>query len=300
MEGPMHRIGVIGASLISVAAIAAALIVAACATTPTGRTQLRLVSDAQMAAMGSTAFAQLQQKTPPTSDPKTMRYVDCVAEAITRTVAPEETWEVRVFDAPEVNAFALPGGKIGVYTGLLKVAENPDQLAAVIGHEVAHVLAGHSAARVSNELAAQLGVTVLGQTTGVDPQLIGLGANLLLLLPYSRADESEADVLGLQYMAKSGFDPREAPKLWVNMSKQGGSKQGGGAPPEFLSTHPANETRIRELQNRLPEALPLYEETRAQGGQPRCGMIGRSSGLRPPNRPGASIKNSRPWRSEAR
>jgi predicted Zn-dependent protease len=276
MEGPMRRIAVIGTSLISVASIsvaliAAALIFAACATTPTGRTQLRLVSDAQMAAMGSTAFAQLQQKTPPASDSKTMRYVDCVAEAITRTVAPQETWEVRVFDAPEVNAFALPGGKIGVYTGLLKVAENPDQLAAVIGHEVAHVLAGHSAARVSNELAAQLGVAVLGQTTGVDPQLIGLGANLLLLLPYSRADETEADILGLEYMAKSGFDPREAPKLWANMSKQAMSKQGGGAPPEFLSTHPANETRIHELQNRLPQALPLYEQTRAQGGQPKCG-----------------------------
>ena len=266
MGGPMRRIAVIGARLISVALVAVALIVAACATTPTGRTQLRLVSDAQMAAMGSTAFAQLQQKTPPASDPKTMRYVDCVAEAITRTVAPEETWEVRVFNAPEVNAFALPGGKIGVYTGLLKVAKNPDQLAAVIGHEVAHVLAGHSAARVSNELAAQLGVTVLGQTTGVDPQLIGLGANLLLLLPYSRADETEADVLGLQYMAKSGFDPREAPKLWVNMSKHG-----GGAPPEFLSTHPANETRIRELQDRLPQVLPLYEQARAKGGRPKCG-----------------------------
>jgi predicted Zn-dependent protease len=276
MEGSMRRIAVIGASLISVASIsvaliAMALIVAACATTPTGRSQLRLVSDAQMAAMGSTAFAQLQQETPPTSDPKTSRYVDCVAKAITRTVAPEQTWEVRVFDSPQVNAFALPGGKIGVYTGLLKVAENPDQLAAVIGHEVAHVLAGHSAARVSNELAAQLGVTVLGQTTGVDPQLIGLGANLLLLLPYSRADETEADILGLEYMSKSGFDPREAPKLWANMSKQAMSKKGGGAPPEFLSTHPANETRIRELQDRLPQALPLYEQTRAKGGHPKCG-----------------------------
>jgi predicted Zn-dependent protease len=262
----MRRIAGIEVSLSSVASIAMALIVAACATTPTGRTQLRLVSDTQMAAMGSTAFAQLQQETPPTSDPKTMRYVDCVAKAITRTVAPGQTWEVRVFDSSQVNAFALPGGKIGVYTGLLKVAENPDQLAAVIGHEVAHVIAGHSGARVSNELAAQLGVTVLGQTTGVDPQLIGVGANLLLLLPYSRADETEADILGLEYMAKSGFDPRAAPKLWINMSKQG-----RGAPPEFLSTHPANETRIHELQNRLPQTLPLYEQTRGQGGQPRCG-----------------------------
>jgi predicted Zn-dependent protease len=242
------------------------LIAAACATTPTGRTQLRLVSDAQMAAMGRTAFAQLEQETPPSSDPKTSRYVGCIANAITRTVAPGQAWEVRVFDSDEVNAFALPGGKIGVYTGLLRVAENQGQLAAVIGHEVAHVIAGHSAARVSNELAARLGIAVLGNTTGIDPQLIGLGANLLLLLPYSRADESEADVLGLRYMASAGFDPRQAPKLWVNMGRQG-----GGAPPELLSTHPANQTRIRALEGQLSQALPLYKQARAQGRMPRCG-----------------------------
>ncbi len=240
------------------------LLTAACVTTPTGRTQLRLVSDAEMVAMGTTAFAQLQQETPPSSDPRISRYVSCVADAITRTVAPAESWEVRVFDSPEVNAFALPGGKIGVYTGLLEVAENQHQLAAVLGHEVAHVIAGHSAARVSNELAAQLGVAVLGSTTGIDPQLIGLGANLLLLLPYSRADETEADILGLAYMARSGFDPREAPQLWVNMSRRA-----GGAPPELLSTHPSSGTRIRDLESRLPQALPLYEQT--QGRRPSCG-----------------------------
>ncbi len=243
-----------------------ALLIAACATTPTGRSQLRLVSDAQMAEMGSASFATLKQQTPPARDARTSRYVDCVAEAITRTVAPEQRWEVQVFEDQEVNAFALPGGKIGVYTGLLRVAANQHQLAAVIGHEIAHVLAGHSAARVSNELAAQLGVSVLGTTTGISPQLIGLGANLLLLLPYSRADETEADVLGLQYMARAGFDPREAPRLWVRMSEAG-----GGAPPEILSTHPSNVTRIQELEARVPQAQPLYEQARQQGRTPKCG-----------------------------
>jgi len=244
-----------------------ALIAVACATSPTGRSQLRLVSDAQIAQMGTTAFAALQQKTPAKgSDAKVSRYVRCVADAITRTVASGQRWEVRVFANKEVNAFALPGGKIGVYTGLLKVTENRDQLAAVIGHEVAHVIAGHSAARVSNDLAANLGASVLGSTIGIDPQLIGVGANLLLLLPYSRGDESEADVLGLQYMAQAGFDPREAPKLWVNMSRQGGA-----APPEILSSHPSNDTRIRDLESRVPQALPLYKQARARGLEPKCG-----------------------------
>ncbi len=246
--------------------VVCALLATACATTPTGRTQLRLVSDAQMAQMGAAAFAALEKKTPPTSKTKASRYVRCVADAITRTVARGQRWEVKVFEDDEVNAFALPGGKIGVYAGLLKVAKNQDQLAAVIGHEVAHVIAGHSAARVSNELAARLGVSVLGGATGIDPKLIGLGANLLLLLPYSRADETEADVLGLRYMAQAGFDPREAPRLWVNMSRQA-----SGAPPEFLSTHPSHATRIRDLQDRLPQIVPLYEKARRQGGKPECG-----------------------------
>ncbi|MGH8490378.1 MAG: M48 family metallopeptidase [Gammaproteobacteria bacterium] len=243
-----------------------ALVAVACATSPTGRSQLRLVSDAQIAQMGTTAFATIQQKTPQASDAKISRYVRCVADAITRTVGAGQRWEVLVFENKEVNAFALPGGKIGVYTGLLKVTENRDQLAAVIGHEVAHVIAGHSAARVSNDLAASLGASVLGNTTGIDPQLIGVGANLLVLLPYSRGDESEADVLGLQYMAQAGFDPREAPKLWVNMSRQGGA-----APPQILSSHPSNDTRIRDLESRLPQAVPLYEQARARGRKPKCG-----------------------------
>lgn len=246
----------------AIAAVAAVAVVA-CATSPTGRRQLKLVSDAEMAQMGAAAFQDLKTKTPPTKNAKTNGYVQCVAQAITRETGGQ--WEVQVFDSDDVNAFALPGGKIGVYTGLLKVAANQHQLGAVIGHEVAHVLAGHSAARVSNEMAAQLGVSVLASSTGMSADMIGMGANLLLLLPYSRGDESEADVLGQQLMARAGFNPSEAANLWVNMSKAS-----NGAPPEMLSTHPSADSRIRDLNNNLPKVMPLYEQARAAGKKPAC------------------------------
>jgi predicted Zn-dependent protease len=246
-----------------VAALIAALL-AACATSPTGRRQLRLVSDGEMAQMGAAAFTQMKQKTPPTQDAKVNGYVQCITRALTAETG-GGPWELQVFESKDVNAFALPGGKMGVYTGLLKVAKSQDQLAAVIGHEIAHVIAGHSASRVSNEMAAQLGIGILSQSTGIGADAIGLGANLLLLLPFSRGDESEADILGMDYMARAGFDPREAAELWRNMARAG-----GGGPPQFMSTHPSHDTRIRDLNNRLPVALPLYEQARAAGKKPRC------------------------------
>jgi predicted Zn-dependent protease len=251
---------------IAVAALIA-LVIAACATSPTGRTQLRLVSDDQMAQMGVAAFTDMKAKTPVTKDTKESSYVRCVADAVTHEVSGGYNWEVQVFEDKQVNAFALPGGKIGVYTGLLKVAANQDQLAAVLGHEVSHVIAGHSAARVSNQMATQLGVEVLSAATGYDPQLIGMGANLLVILPFSRGDESEADILGMDTMARAGFDPRQAIELWHNMDRAAGE----GAPPELLSTHPANDTRIRDLSARLPQDLPVYEKARASGKAPHCG-----------------------------
>jgi predicted Zn-dependent protease len=248
-------------TLLCVAVVGA--VAAACATSPTGRRQLRLVSDSEMSQMGVTAFQDLKEKTPPTKDAKINRYVQCVAGAITREVGGQ--WEVQVFDSKQVNAFALPGGKIGVYTGLLKVTKNQDQLAAVIGHEVSHVLAGHSAARVSNEMATQLGVAVVSSATGLSGDMIGMGANLLLLLPYSRGDESEADVLGQQLMARAGFNPAEASKLWENMAREAGE-----SPPEFASTHPSPSTRIADLNNNLGKVVPLYNQARAAGKKPSC------------------------------
>lgn len=243
-----------------------AAIIAGCATSPTGRPQMMLVSEAELAQMGSRAFTQMKDELDVSDDPGITRYVNCVADAIIQTIDTRYDWEVAVFDDDAINAFALPGGKIGIFTGLLRAAENQHQLAAVMGHEVAHVTARHSAARVSNQLATQMGVSVLAGATRMDPQLIGMGADLLLTLPYSRGDETEADILGLDYMARAGFDPRESKTLWLNMEKQ----QEGGRPPGFLSTHPAPQNRIRELEKHTPDALNLYEQARSAGRRPNC------------------------------
>lgn len=241
-------------------------LIAACATSPLGRRQLILVSDSEMSQMGASSFNEMKQKTPLTKDGKSSAYVSCVAHAITNELGTQQNWEVQVFEDKQVNAFALPGGKIGVYTGLLKVATTQDQLAAVIGHEVSHVLAGHSAERVSEQMATQLGVGVASVATGVSGDMLGLASNVFFTLPHSRTQESEADLLGLDLMSKAGFDPRQSITLWQNMSHAGGQK-----PPELLSTHPADDTRIQQLENRLPIALPLYEQARAQGKRPHCG-----------------------------
>lgn len=253
------------ATLTLTATACAAILIAACATSPTGRSQLRLVSDAEIDQMGIAAFQQLKTKTPPSRDARISSYVTCVASAITREVSGGRAWEVQVFEGKQVNAFALPGGKIGVYTGLLKVAQTQGQLAAVIGHEVSHVIAGHSASRVSNQMASQLGVAIASAASGVDPNMIGMGANLLLVLPFSRGDETEADIIGQELMARAGFDPQQSIALWQNMARAG-----GGAPPEFMSTHPATDNRIRGLEAQLPKTMPLYEQARAQGKTPRC------------------------------
>lgn len=249
-------------------------LVVACATSPLGRSQFKLVSDAQVSQMGVASFAELKRETPASNNGAEVKLVNCVAGGITRAVpamnwnvAVPASWEVVVFEDDQVNAFALPGGKIGVYTGLLKVATTQDQLAAVIGHEVAHVLAGHSAERVSQQYAAQLGVGVAQATTGVSGQLLSLGAQAFFLLPYSRIHETEADLLGMDLMAKAGFDPNASITLWQNMARA----SGGRSPPQLLSTHPSNQSRIRDLGNRLPQAASIYQRARSQGLRPACG-----------------------------
>jgi predicted Zn-dependent protease len=179
---------------------------------------------------------------------------------------------VTVFQDKAANAFALPGGKIGVNTGLLEVATNPHQLATVIGHEIAHVQAHHGNARMSASYATQAGLTLAqvlaGASSPEKQQLIGLlgaGAQVGVLLPYGRSQESEADRLGLEYMARAGFDPQESVNLWRNMSETSGSQ-----PPEFLSTHPAHGTRIQQLEAQMPTALNLYRQAQAQGKTPNC------------------------------
>jgi predicted Zn-dependent protease len=241
-----------------------------CATSPTGRSHLLLMPDRQMAQLGLQAFANIKEKTPVETASTTNRYVQCVGNAITRIVG--GSWEIVVFRDDAANAFALPGRKIGVNTGLLKVAENQDQLATVLGHEVAHVLAQHSNERVSQQFAVDqaLGLinAVASPQTGTGQTLMGLlgvGAEYGILLPYGRTQESEADILGLDLMAKAGFDPRESVKLWVNMGRAG-----GGQPPEFLSTHPSHNTRIRDLNAHIPAALNLQGRASQQGKRPVC------------------------------
>ena len=238
----------------------------ACATSPLGRRQLKLFSDQEIAQMGVQSYQELKSETPVTKDASVNRYVQCVAQAITRQVAGNTVWEVNVFAEDQANAFALPGGKIGVYTGLLDVAKNQDQLAAVIGHEVGHVIAGHSNERVSSQAVAQLGGQLTYAATGIDPQLLDVAAQTFFLLPYSRAHESEADLIGEDLMADAGFDPRESIQLWINM----GQLNNGERPPQFLSTHPSPENRIRDLNNRLEHSMAIYTQARAAGRRPNC------------------------------
>jgi predicted Zn-dependent protease len=250
----------------------------ACATSPTGRTQMLIRSGPEMASMGTAAFQQMQSELPRSeSVPKTAR-VRCVAESIVAVLTPEELapivvhgWEVELFEDPTANAFALPGGKMGVHTGLLEVAVTPSQLAAVMGHEVGHVLARHGNERVSQTTLAQGGLIAVAILTGADtPEkqqvLAALGVGTQLgLMKFSRDHESEADELGLRLMARAGFDPREAVTLWQRMGETGGPR-----PPEFASTHPSHATRIRRLQASMPRAVAVYEQVVAAGGRTRC------------------------------
>src|SRR5690554_2416842 len=253
-----------------------------CAVSPSGERTLLLNSPEQMNALGARSFEQLKAKIPIETDPGINRYVACVSDAILLQIPREygyapQDWELVVFRDKEVNAFALPGGKIGVYTGMLEVANNQHQLAAVIGHEVAHVLAQHSNARMSQQQLTQLGIvaTSVALADRVDSKTqqaaimaLGLGAQYGILLPYSRKHESEADMLGQELMAQAGFDPREAVTLWQKMAQKGGA-----TPPELLSTHPAPGTRIQQLDAQVSQYMPLYQQALAAGRRPDCDRL---------------------------
>ena len=247
-------------------ALALALL-AGCNTSPTGRNQVILYSNSQMSEMGAQSFEQMKAEMTISSDKTLTRFVQCVADAITPHVdktAHAGDWEVVLFDSPQINAFALPGGKIGVYTGILNVTENQDQLAAIMGHEVGHVIANHSNERMSSgSLASSVqkvaGALAAGQDESTQKAVnLGVGASLqyLVLMPYGRTHEKEADIVGQELMAKAGFNPKAAVDLWHNMAKASKS-----APPEFLSTHPSHETRIKKLSDHLKVTQPLYKKS---------------------------------------
>ncbi|MCW7508982.1 M48 family metallopeptidase [Leptospira levettii] len=247
------------------------LFVLHCNTSPTGRKQIILVSDGEMNEMGTQAFDDLKSKTPIDTRNNTNSYVKCIVDSelgVTTDTTGVDSWEVIVFKDNTPNAFALPGGKIGVFTGMFSVAKNKDQLAAVIGHEIGHVIARHGNERVSqNQLAS--GSVKLLETLGKPTVAgaLGMGAKFGVLLPFSRQHESEADLIGLENMAKAGFDPRESVNLWKNMSALG-----GGKPNELLSTHPSDETRMKQLNQAMPKAMALFESALQSGKKPNCVM----------------------------
>ncbi|EOD81398.1 Zn-dependent protease with chaperone function PA4632 [Grimontia indica] len=255
----------------TVAAALLSALIAGCTTSPTGRSQFIIVSGSQMATLGAQSFSELKKNEKVSTDKKTNQYVQCVTDAILEVTPPQpdfDKWEVVVFDSDQVNAFALPGGKIGVYTGLLKVARTQDQLASVIGHEIGHVMANHGSERVSSQVAANSALQVtsiaLGASGTADADLImaglGLGVNVGVLLPFSRTHESESDLIGVQLMNEAGFDPNQSVALWRNMAKAS-----DGAPPEILSTHPSHDTRISDLQTAINELPPQTRKA------PNCG-----------------------------
>ena len=246
----------------SVSAILVACVVgliAGCQAAPvTGRSQLILFPASQDAELGLQAYQQILAKSKVFKDGRLNERVQTIGRRIAAVSGhPEFDWEFTLFENDQPNAFALPGGKVGVNTGLFNVAENDAQLAAVIGHEVAHAIARHGAERMSQGVLAETGLAVLGATTNKAStvQLAAAAATLGVILPYSRTQESEADHIGLLYMAEAGYDPREAVELWRNFERLGGRR-----PPEFLSTHPGQKTRIKRLQAMMPEALVIYEE----------------------------------------
>lgn len=244
------------------------LLLYGCDQTPTGREQLALVPESMMADFGQQTFVQMQQQLPISADESANREAQCVAKQLIHRIPARfpgvtlpDTWEVVVFADANPNAFALPGGKIGVNEGLLEIAQSDDQLAAVIGHEIAHVLARHGNERLTQELGIKAVLFVIGLFSEGDAdtenilQALGVGAYLGIALPFSRSHEEEADLMGLELMASAGFDPRESTELWRNMAAAG-----NGQPLEFLSTHPNHESRIEALSAGMDKAMPLYQQ----------------------------------------
>jgi predicted Zn-dependent protease len=255
--------------LILLALIISGAAVIACYKAPvTGRSQFIILSQSEENQMGVTAFQEVL-KTEQVSG--NAQYNEAVTRVGTRIVGvadtPQYKWDFKVLnDDEQINAFALPGGKVGVYTGILPVAANDAGLATVMAHEVAHVAARHGGERVSTDVLAQIGaVGVSAALGGSDPwvseavmQAYGIGVTVGGILPFSRTQEAEADQIGLIYMAKAGYDPREAIAFWERMDA---AVKGKPQPPEFLSTHPGYGTRINNLKKWLPQALPYYEQS---------------------------------------
>ena len=238
-----------------------------CLTVPeTGRRQVMLISSQQEMQLGLSAFTQMKKDTPVSRDAAVNAMVQRVGRRIAAVAnLPGAQWEFVVFDSKEANAFCLPGGKVGIYTGILPITKDEAGMATVIGHEVAHAVARHGAERVSEGMLLRTGGGLLGAgLSSADPHTqvlvmtaYGLGAKVGRELPHSRGQESEADHIGLLYMARAGYDPEAAVGFWQRFAEHSRS-QGGGGTPAFLRTHPLDTVRIQQIQQWMPEAKANY------------------------------------------
>ncbi|MBS0523040.1 MAG: M48 family metallopeptidase [Proteobacteria bacterium] len=257
-------------------------LLAACESAPvTGRSQMMLVSESEERQLGAQAYRQVLASEPRSHDVEFNALVEKVGRRIAHAAehpptdlwkAPHYNWEFRTISKNEPNAFCLPGGKVAVYSGILPISRSESGLAAVIGHEVAHALARHSAERLSDQRVASAAVLLTGvglavaggrQSASYAPATmaaLGAGATVGFLLPMSRAQESEADHIGLILMALAGYDPREAIHLWEGMR----AHSGGRKPPEWLSTHPADDSRLADIRKWMPEAMKYYHSRERQ------------------------------------
>jgi predicted Zn-dependent protease len=266
-------------------AAALALLVAACATSPTGRKQLMLVSEDQAISSSRQAYAQemgkYQKEGKLVTDPQVLKRVAVITERLVaqavkmRPDSAQWQWSVQVIDEPKtVNAWCMAGGRMAIYTGLIKqVDPTDDELAQVMGHEIAHALANHTAERMSTAMAANAGIIAAGLLSDKPGQtmvLAAAAATVAIKLPNSRTSENEADQIGIELAAKAGYDPRAAVTLWQKMAKVG-----GGSPPEFMSTHPSDETRQQRLGALAPKMMPYYQAQVARPTYPvRMGPAG--------------------------
>jgi predicted Zn-dependent protease len=286
LEAGMNRRRIL--SRVAAAALAATMLVACETTTEQGtvgvqRSQLILVSSAEMEKAAATQYTQLISAESPkgnvNKDPKQSERVRGIAKrlipqtAVFRKDAVDWKWEVNVLTSPEVNAWCMPGGKIAVYSGLIeKLQITDDELAAVMGHEISHALREHGRERASQQMAASAGASLAGAVADIflpgSGQLatagVGAGAQVGALLPYSRLHETEADRMGVELAARAGYDPRAAISLWQKMDKLSGGSASQSSLTAFLSTHPTNEARMKDLTEFSQKVLPLYEEARAK------------------------------------
>lgn len=229
-----------------------------------------LTSVKEIERQSRTEWLLMKKHQPIHADDRLQRYARCIATELVRVLEPEWqdlAWEVIVFDNDELNAFVLPGGKIAVFSGILRVADNPDALAAVLGHEIAHMTQGHVIER-ARRASGVSAVAILGSAaTGLHRDYFEAGGMFGAFLPFARKQESESDIVGLQYMAKAGFDPRAALQLWQNMELE---KESRNQPPIWMSTHPREEQRLDEMVPLLIDNLKLYNEAQEAGKLPNC------------------------------